>query len=71
MSDSEKTVDEMNKPVVLDFSDVKPETYHEWEQRGSDLICTSCNYRHCAVDAVPQGKMLIKNEKGEFDIVDM
>ena len=42
---------------------------HEWEQRGTDLVCNSCPHPHSSINAVPIGKMLIKNEKGDYDIV--
>jgi hypothetical protein len=39
---------------------------HEWEQRGTELICTSCKQQHAVTITVD--KMLIK-EEGKYKIV--
>lgn len=62
-------MEEAQEPVVkeLEFGkDTQPIT-HQWEQRGSDLVCTSCFHRHSTIGVVPAGMMLVMDEKGEYD----
>lgn len=58
----------LNQPEELAMEHPDPPERHEWEQRGNDLVCTSCQNRHGHVKAIPNGKMLVK--KGDdYDIV--
>lgn len=45
--------------------------YHAWVQRGQDLVCNTCVHHHCAINAVPVGKMLSKNTEGEYEFIDI
>lgn len=55
---TEQTIEHTSEPIT-----------HEWVQRGNDLECHSCPNPHGQVNAIPHGKMLTKNAKGDFDIV--
>lgn len=61
--------EELNVLAEQEVIHSKEPVVHAWVQRGSDLECNSCPHPHGQINAVPHGKMLIKNEKGEFDIV--
>ena len=36
----------LNQPEELTVEHPDPPEHHEWEQRGNDLVCTSCQNRH-------------------------
>lgn len=53
------------KPIVLDRSfDIQN---HQWVQRGYQLECNSCQYRHGIT--IPPGKML-SGQKGKWQLID-
>ena len=60
---------ELNKLSEQEIVHAMEPIEHDWVQRGSDLECHSCTNPHGQINVVPPGKMLVKNEKGVFDII--
>lgn len=58
-----------NEDGVLHVEQVFERTkieHHELEQRGNDLVCTSCNTPHAQIGFFRPGEVLTRDEQGNY-----
>lgn len=61
--------DEVEQLHIEEVFESEKITHHVVEQRGLDLVCTSCYTPHAQVRFFKPGQILSQNEKGDYIIL--
>lgn len=65
--DTRVTTTQSESGTVTQAFDFSPISFHQWEQRGPEIICLSCPHRHGS--SIPPGTVLTRNQKGKFELI--